>query len=1610
MLRLQKQSNRHEPSDKNRSLSEVKRTRTLVASINGKGIALKIRYVVMPVWLRIMSRSFIVLSVLVLVFTVIIPDISQHLGGHDYSLTKGETALLPTTDKILAKDISYSIKSESYSFQNAQTSPDGPATASAGTSMISAEFPTDATKGITVRDPINEVTFSAAPDFAVSTARQDTSHIYYPFSNGAGQLVYSPQASDVLEDLILNGKLGNVLHFDYSLDLGNNLAARIQKDGSVGIFGSTLSTLGNISTDNPNDASRVVKAEGKAPKNKLLFDIPIPTIKETDRSSSVVKASYSLLKHNVLRITATNLDKASYPLDIDPTVSVQSVSQLYRDTNAESNADFNTSNGSINRGAVTGGVFSTWNTNANSLTTSRYLDSSVISNGYVYVGGGANSNSNTNLGSLEYAQINSTNNTIGAWANLATGMPGGTGVSQERLLSYNGYLYTLGGSNDTVGTAGGCATPTSSVYYNPTQPNGAIASTWTSTTALPVAMCSFGAAIYNNTIYVIGGQTAAGSAHGTTSVYYASILPNGAIGTWTTSSVTLPTALYDDDVQIYNGYIYVVGGTSNAASPVTVSTIYRAALNSNGSIYGTSGSNWASLPNTFASADKVIGTSYGISNAGSGSFTAVNDGYMYVAGGCTIISTTNQNCTTINGNSYISPINADGTLGPWSKIGSTNNEPYVGGSLLVFGGYLYQVAGCSAMSTTFQCTSGDTIGTQFNAPILSSGQIGPVTDLYVQNGNTGTNYELPVGLFDEAAVVNNGYIYVIGGCTNKTCSVTSEYVYQDTITDSGSIGPSWTTSAYHIYNNATAANGGLGAISAVVYDNYIYISGGWNGNGAVGTNCIWYAQTLSTGDLAGNFTGASATGTTTTCPTAGNTMANSEYSSSDQLVSSTGGNAYLFVFGGCSATTFGCSTYYKTNFRYTLGPTGPVYTSGTSAVTTIPALPDAQDTANNCVATAGASTVGSCYTGEAAMGSVYYNGYIYLIGGAGDCNGGACSAGSLGQSSVIQYAKMNTSTGVLGAWAYATDFLPNALRRTSAFALNGYIYVIGGHNALANSGNGQTYGTIDIAPVDLSNGNINAGTPTTGITTSSSMLVFNEWDGAVTSVDGTVYEIGGCNVGAPPASCTGFETHEQVFQIYNADNTGTAPWSTPSTTYAASNTVGGSSVAYNGYLYSAGGCTTFTESSLSCSAVASTVSYASLNPDGSVGTWSSGSAIGSDTSTDFGCLLQNNGYLYYIGGENSAGTPASSVYFSQIGTNGVPGTWQATTALPNARSRIGCDSFDGVLYVTGGLQSSGTYETTTYYAVPNTTTGAINSWGTFTPQFTAARDGLSAVVAGGYLYVIGGYNGTTFYSDVQEISITPATGAPIAASWTVTRNLPMATAFAQPVIANGYIYLFGGTSGTATTSCTNATYIAPILNTGETGAWTQSIDNFTTARLGVSAAYYNGYYYVINGYNCAGSANITGTTAVMYGGEQSEAMQSFFTRYADLGGDASPELFVPFVTNAQINNVDVEDWKMAYITSTQEANAWGVTTTINPLTSGTASNVYAYNGSGTNVELNRYAQLAFSISMTKSFTFPDNTQPSVNAYYLYYSPAPQNRLRNGKDFQDEQQQGLDLNL
>jgi len=138
------------------------------------------------------------------------------------------------------------------------------------------------------------------------------------------------------------------------------------------------------------------------------------------------------------------------------------------------------------------------------------------------------------------------------------------------------------------------------------------------------------------------------------------------------------------------------------------------------------------------------------------------------------------------------------------------------------------------------------------------------------------------------------------------------------------------------------------------------------------------------------------------------------------------------------------------------------------------------------------------------MAPAVYNGYVYLAGGAN---------GSVGQTNTIYYNKIDAATGNIGTvWSVASMTLDHSLRRADAVAMNGYLYVVGGHDG----GTLTTYGDIEIGKIDMSTGNIPI-TAHTSLLTDSVIQVTQRWDARAVFANGYIYVSGGCSSGNPPA-------------------------------------------------------------------------------------------------------------------------------------------------------------------------------------------------------------------------------------------------------------------------------------------------------------------------------------------------------------------------------------------------------------------------------------------------------------------------------------------------------------
>lgn len=129
----------------------------------------------------------------------------------------------------------------------------------------------------------------------------------------------------------------------------------------------------------------------------------------------------------------------------------------------------------------------------------------------------------------------------------------------------NRYVYVTGGYNGV--------SHSDAVYRATLQAAGI--STWTSLGSLPVALSDHALVIGHNAIYVIGGRDETNIYN---TIYYATINTNGTIGSWQTSSVSLPTGLWGHTAVYCNGFIYVVGGSDQLDDDTANDDVYFAKI------------------------------------------------------------------------------------------------------------------------------------------------------------------------------------------------------------------------------------------------------------------------------------------------------------------------------------------------------------------------------------------------------------------------------------------------------------------------------------------------------------------------------------------------------------------------------------------------------------------------------------------------------------------------------------------------------------------------------------------------------------------------------------------------------------------------------------------------------------------------------------------------------------------------------------------------------------------------------------------------------------------------------------------------------------------------
>jgi len=858
--------------------------------------------------------------------------------------------------------------------------------------------------------------------------------------------------------------------------------------------------------------------------------------------------------------------------------------------------------------------------------------------------------SNTIEASVYWANINQTDGTIdspnpgdGACTDWCTDAAYDLPEARRgfSLVAYNGFLYAIGGEDDMgnreatvyIAKLGANGEPS---LWHPTNSDPNTWEYWYADTELSEGVSYTAAVAYNNRMYLLGGSTDL-STGGVTTSRYTEIEPTGTLANWTTTGVlAMSTARFQFSVEVYNDNLYVIGGDSSSSGNL-LNTVEQVKLNVDGTFLGS----WETV-SSFTTARRTNG----------GDYTAIYGAYMYIAGGCTSVSS--GNCQTVGSDIQIASIFADGSLGEWSDMSNETNER-VGYGLIAWQNNIYRVGGCtSVVTTSSEC--GLSLSTVDFGEINPPGEVSTVNISTANgvgdcSGGTPFNCDLPPagddagegGQMLSISIAVNGFLYVIGGCVDYTCSgsnpqptsVSGNVSYTEIGID-GTLGrPSTCIDSYYgawCVDNTNRINGttGVAAGAVAVFDNTIYIVGGLNGSG--NTNRIFRNTVNTDGSLSGGRTQQ-----TMTAIGASNVAYTYAYARANP--SEAGSNpANLYIFGGCSSTSgAGCSGSYITNvYKCNIGTSGAISGCTTSGQLQIDSTPG----------TGGNDGLGI------HSGTVYAN-YVYLIGGY--------SAAEADKDDVL-YAQIDDSNNIVAVsgtdWIESPEKLSIGRRRGWAFGYNGHVYAVGGFD----SGEG-VLPFIEWSKLNVSDGSIDPFV-------TSTVTINQRWGLSMIVSNSFAYVIGGCDAGDSPGDCSSFEPSVQTFQLYNNDSGAQADFTESAGNFATNNDrIGSSAAILDGYIYVAGG-----ETSSVVTTDSSRVQFATLNPNGTIGTWADTTAT-LPAARAYGQLEVAGGSLYYLGGEDTAGDEKSDVYYA------TPASGAATDDVVKSTSyKISNTEFTGTTY------------------------------------------------------------------------------------------------------------------------------------------------------------------------------------------------------------------------------------------------------------------------------------------------------------------------------------------
>ncbi len=243
-----------------------------------------------------------------------------------------------------------------------------------------------------------------------------------------------------------------------------------------------------------------------------------------------------------------------------------------------------------------------------------------------------------------------------------------------------------------------------------------------------------------------------------------------------------------------------------------------------------------------------------------------------------------------------------------------------------------------------------------------------------------------------------------------------------------------------------------------------------------------------------------------------------------------------------------------------------------------------------------------------------------------------------------------------------------------------------------------------------------------------------------------------------------------------------------------------------------------------------------------------------------GSLILAGIKLMYIGGTDGTAT-SDTVFTADAFTPGTFGTWSEGPKLPAPRSKAATVFLNGSIYVIGGFDAAGKPTTTTYILTPDPTTGALPPWKTATEaalpiDLPEARAAAGIVVAPDGLILVGGYGPDGKPTTTVWKSTADKSGK--LQAWQPNAALPEARADGTAALNGALLFYYGGgNAGGPTTVVLRGDVVVDSNGVSQVTRWGSGLGNtnLPAPRSDAGGFIANGTLYLVGGTNGAQAEN-----------------------------------------------------------------------------------------------------------------------------------------------------------